>query len=126
LQLNGVVSRVDGQTRGERRIIYETGIWDDSIKKWWKRNAGAPQIARVRNELVVSFMTDEDKLEGRWHRNAAVKIVVSEDGGLTWGSKMTIAEKPAAWAGLLALNDISFLVLCEHENRAEVRQVTFT
>lgn len=68
-------------------------------------------------------MTDEEKLEGQWHRNAYIKIITSDDGGLTWGNKLIVAEKPAAWAGLLALNGTHFLVLCEHDDRAESRQV---
>ena len=68
-------------------------------------------------------MTDEEKLEGMWHRNAYVKIITSDDGGATWGNKLIIAEKPAAWAGLLPLNATNFLVLCEHEDRVEARQV---
>jgi hypothetical protein len=46
-----------------------------------QRNSGAPQIALVGDTLVVSFMTDEDKLEGTWHRNANVKIITSHDKG---------------------------------------------
>lgn len=72
-----------------------------------ERNAGAPQIALVGKTLVVSFMTDE-KLEGMWYRNAYVKIISSADGGVTWGNKLTIADKPVAWAGLLALNESNF------------------
>jgi hypothetical protein len=87
-----------------------------------ERNAGAPQIALVGKTLVVSFMTDE-KLERMWHRNAYVKIISSADGGVTWGNKLTIADKPAAWAGLLALNESNFLVFCEHEDRSEARHV---
>jgi len=68
-------------------------------------------------------MTDEDKLEGMWHRNAGVKIITSADKGKTWGNKLLVAEKPAAWAGLLALNETSFLVLCDHENRSESQQL---
>ena len=88
-----------------------------------ERNAGAPQIALVGNTLVVSFMTDEDKLEGMWHRNGCVKIITSTDKGKTWGNRLLIAERPAAWAALLALNETSFLVLCDHENRSEAQQV---
>jgi len=68
-------------------------------------------------------MTDEEKLEGMWHRNAYVKIITSDDGGLSWGNKLIIAEKPAAWAGLLSLNTTNFLVLCEHDDRIEAQQL---
>jgi hypothetical protein len=76
--------------------------------------------------LVVSFMTDEEKLEGMWHKNAYIKIITSDDGGLTWGNKTIIAEKPAAWAGLLALTANDFLVLCEHEDRVEAQLVALS
>lgn len=88
-----------------------------------ERNAGAPQIALVGKTLVVSFMTDEEKLEGMWHRNACVKIITSADTGLTWDNKLLVAEKPAAWAGLLALNETDFLVFCDHEDRSEAQHV---
>jgi hypothetical protein len=41
-------------------------------------------------------MTDEENLEGMWHRNAYVKIIASADQGVTWGNKLLVAEKPAA------------------------------
>lgn len=68
-------------------------------------------------------MTDEEKLEGMWHRNAYIKIITSDDGGLTWGNKLIIADMPAAWAGLLALNETDFLVLCEHRDKLETQRV---
>jgi hypothetical protein len=86
-----VISRDDGNSWGERKQIYETGKFDDQ-GTWYKRNAGAPQIAMVGKTIVVSFMTDEDKFEGRWHTNAATKIISSNDGGMTWRNKMTTAE----------------------------------
>lgn len=88
-----------------------------------ERNAGAPQIALVGTTLVVSFMTDEEKLEGMWHRNAYVKIITSADKGITWGNKLLIVEKPAAWPGLLALNETSLLVLCDHDDRSEAQLI---
>lgn len=69
-------------------------------------------------------MTDEVKLEGMWHRNAFVKIITSDDGGATWGNNLIIADMPAAWAGLVALNQTDFLVLCEHHSRVEARPVS--
>jgi hypothetical protein len=88
-----------------------------------ERNAGAPQITLVGETLVISFMTDEEKLEGMWHRNAYVKIITSSDKGVTWGNRLLVAEQPAAWAGLLALNETNFLVLCDHEDRSEAQHV---
>jgi len=68
-------------------------------------------------------MTDEEKLEGMWGRNAYVKIIVSSNGGITWKNKLTIAEKPAAWAGILALNNREFLVSYKHNDQVEMRRV---
>jgi len=68
-------------------------------------------------------MTDEEKLEGMWHRNAYMKIIVSSDRGITWKNKLTIAEKPTAWAGILALNNREFLVSHEHNDQVEMRCV---
>lgn len=75
---------------------------------------------------MISFMTDEEKLDGMWHKNAYIKIIISDDGGLTWGNKTIVAEKPAAWAGLLSLDSTKFLVLCEHEERVEAQQLTLS
>lgn len=71
-------------------------------------------------------MTDEERLEGMWHRNAFIKIILSADGGKRWGNKLVVADMPAAWAGLLAVNDTSFLVLCEHEDHVEAQRVTLS
>lgn len=119
-----VTSRDDGKTWGERRMIYDAWYGDEGAPNRLKRNAGAPSIALVGETLVVSFMTDEEKLDGMWHRNAYIKIITSDDGGLTWGNKLIITEKPAAWAGLLALDATNFLVLCEHKERAEAQRVS--
>jgi hypothetical protein len=78
----------------------------------------------VGETLVISFMTDEEKLEGMWHRNAYIKMIISADKGLTWNNKLLIAEKPAAWAGLLALNETDFLVLYDHKDRSEAQHVS--
>jgi len=118
-----VTSRDDGHTWGERRMIYDSWFGDVGAPNRLKRNAGAPAIALVGKTLVVSFMTDEEKLEGMWHRNAYVKIITSDDGGLTWGNKLIVAEMPAAWAGMLALNATNFLVLCVHEDRVQAQQL---
>jgi hypothetical protein len=102
-------------------VCYGQGYPTDS--NTIERNAGAPQIALVCKKLVVSFMTDEEKLEGMWHRNAYLKIITSSDKGVTWGNKLMITAKPAAWAGLLAVNDTDFLVICDYEDSNEARHV---
>jgi len=68
-------------------------------------------------------MTDEDNLEGIWPLNAYVKIITSSDAGVTWDNKLLIAEKPASWAGVLALNETDFLVFCNHDDRNEAQHV---
>jgi hypothetical protein len=73
-------------------------------------NAGAPQIIRVGKKLVASFGTDEDG--GVWP-GGAIKVMVSSDQGKTWADKTTVQKASAYWAGLLALDDESFLVLYE-------------
>ena len=73
-------------------------------------NAGAPQIIRVGTKLIASFGTDEEG--GNWPAGA-IKVMSSSDGGKTWGEKTTVVKQPAFWAGLLALDDSSFLVLYE-------------
>lgn len=73
-------------------------------------NAGAPQILRVGSRLVASFGTDEDG--GAWPQGA-IKIMVSRDGGVTWTDKTTVNGPSSAWAGLVGLDDNSFLVLYE-------------
>lgn len=75
---------------------------------------------------MISFMTDEEILEGTWHRNAFVKVITSDDRGLTWGNKVIVARAPAAWAGLLPLNSTNFLVLCQHEDKVKTQQVTLS
>jgi hypothetical protein len=147
-----VISRDDGITWGERRLIYKSYVWDAQaggyISEFVKtdcidvpflpshhgqqcftdltaieRNSGAPQIALLGRTWVVSFVTDKDKMDGMWHRNAYVKIITSADQGMTWGNKLLIAEKPAAWSGLLALNETNFLVLCDYQDRSEAQRV---
>ena len=68
-------------------------------------------------------MTDEVKLEGMWHKNAYIKIITSHDQGQTWGNNTIVVESPAAWAGLLALDDRNVLVMCEHAEKVEARRV---
>jgi hypothetical protein len=91
----------DGKTwSSERTPVYQpTG-----------HNAGAPQIIRVGTKLIASFGTDEEG--GDWPAGA-IKVMASSDEGKTWDDKTTVVEQPAFWAGLLALDNSSFLVLYE-------------
>ncbi|POS87233.1 hypothetical protein EPUL_002749 [Erysiphe pulchra] len=103
--LSTVTSMDDGATWGNRQVLYRppTG-----------KNAGAPQIARVGNNLIVSFMTDEDNSIGSaasWIDVADAKFIISGDRGASW-SKTTVFKQPARWPGLLVLRDQkSFLYL---------------
>ncbi|KAF2998208.1 hypothetical protein E8E13_004960 [Curvularia kusanoi] len=85
-------------------------------------NAGAPQIIRVGDKLVASFGTDEDG--GVWP-GGAIKIMVSSDQGRTWADKTTVHAASAFWAGLLALDDRSFLVLYEFGGTSYAQKMSF-
>ncbi|PSN72250.1 neuraminidase, partial [Corynespora cassiicola Philippines] len=90
----------DGESWGGRALVYENA----------GGNAGAPQIIRVGDRLVASFGTDEDG--GDWP-TGSLKLVISEDGGQSWADKTTVHGVPSLWAGLLELDDSSFLALYE-------------
>ena len=85
-------------------------------------NAGAPQIIRVGNKLVASFGTDEDG--GVWP-GGAIKVMVSADQGKTWADKTTVHEASAYWAGLVALDDTSVLVLFEFKGINYAQKMSF-
>jgi hypothetical protein len=90
----------DGATWTTRALLYSPS--DAS------RSAGAPQVIRVGSRLVASFTTNEDG--GTWP-SGAMKVMVSTDQGKTWGDKTTVRADPGMWAGVLALDDNSFLAL---------------
>lgn len=85
-------------------------------------NAGAPQIIRVGSRLVASFGTDEDG--GVWP-GGAIKLLISSDQGKTWADKTTVHEASAFWAGLVALDDSSFLVLYETGGTSYAQKMQF-
>ncbi|RKF60839.1 Sialidase superfamily/BNR/Asp-box repeat protein [Erysiphe neolycopersici] len=103
--LSTVTSMDDGATWGNRQVLYKPPTGN---------NAGAPQIARVGNNLIVSFMTEEDNSIGNaasWINVADAKFIISGDRGASW-SKTTVFKQPAMWPGLLVLRDQkSFLYL---------------
>ncbi|KAF2186352.1 glycoside hydrolase family 93 protein [Zopfia rhizophila CBS 207.26] len=101
--IHTISSPDDGQTWGSRNLVYSS----------LGHNAGAPGLIRVGNKLVTSFGTDEDG--GTWP-TGAMKVVVSSDGGRTWGDKTTIHAQPAQWSGMLAIDDRRFLAMYESEN----------
>lgn len=103
----------DGATWGpERTVVYQPGGY----------NAGAPQIIRVGERLVASFGTDEDG--GVWP-GGAIKLMISSDKGKTWVDKTTVHEASAYWAGLVALDDESFLVLYEFGGTSYAQKMSF-
>ncbi|CAO2650172.1 Nn.00g014640.m01.CDS01 [Neocucurbitaria sp. VM-36] len=85
-------------------------------------NAGAPQIIRVGDRLVASFGTDENG--GAWPQGA-IKVMVSRDRGRTWTDRTTVVGPLAAWAGMVGLNDSSFLVLYEAGGTSYAQKMTF-
>ncbi|KAF2737431.1 glycoside hydrolase family 93 protein [Polyplosphaeria fusca] len=86
------------------------------------KSAGAPQIIRVGNRLVASFGTNEGG--GAWPEDGAINLLVSRDNGQSWGDK-TFIDQPAHWAGLLALDDTSFLVLYDKNRICYSQRMTF-
>lgn len=73
-------------------------------------SAGAPQIIRVGKTLVASYGTNEKG--GEWPQGA-MALKVSRDGGKNWTDEMVVHELPAMWAGMIALDDTTFLALYE-------------
>ena len=103
----------DGTTWSpERTVVYQPRGY----------HAGAPQIIRVGEKLVASFATDEDG--GVWP-GGAIKVMVSSDQGKTWADKTTVHEASAYWAGLVALDDKSFLVLYEFGGTSYAQRMSF-
>jgi hypothetical protein len=106
--IHAITSTDDGVTWGDRRVVYASSVAG--------ADQGAPQIAYINGQLVVSFQTNEDTLTtvtGDWD----VKVVVSTDNGVTWGEKTTVLEK-CNWAGELTVDDQHLLVMCGSGNDA--------
>lgn len=74
--VNYVRSPDDGRTWSNRTRLYTPRDYNNS--------AGAPQIIKVGEVLVCSFMTDEDSGLHHWFDGANAKIVISTDKGVTW------------------------------------------
>jgi len=102
--VNTVISQQDGRTWEPTRYTVASNS---------RFNNGAPQIIRVGNTLVASFGTNENG--GVWPQGA-MALMVSRDGGKTWKDKTVVHELPAMWAGLVELDDTSFLALYETDN----------
>lgn len=108
--IHSVISPDDGVTWNTRRLVYKSSV--DGAQN------GAPQVVYVGGTLVASFQSPEDDLTGPF----AVKVVTSSDGGANWNEKTTI-RKPCNWAGELALDNQSLLVLCESSQTSLVQKV---
>ncbi|QKX63957.1 uncharacterized protein TRUGW13939_11129 [Talaromyces rugulosus] len=106
-----VTSSDDGQTWGNRQPVYAPKGF----------NAQAPQVTNVGGTLLCSFQTDED-LSAPDLSTEAGKIVISGDGGATWGNKLTFSPAVSNWGGLLAIDDTSFFALTDHSG-AKVQKV---
>jgi hypothetical protein len=107
--IHSITSTDDGKTWGNRQTVY--------TPKGSGTNAAAPQVINVGGTLVVSFQTNEDTPTGN-----VAKIVTSGDGGVTWGHELTFSPDVSTWAGLMTLDDSSFLGLASH-NGAEAQKV---
>ncbi|KAF5355555.1 hypothetical protein D9758_006309 [Tetrapyrgos nigripes] len=115
--VNSVTSSDDGKTWGNRRRVYTaTGS---------NNNAGAPQIVQVGGNLVVSFMTDEDTSLHQWITGADAKLVVSSDGGATWGNKITVSAVQSNWPGMVDIDSSSLLFMVDH-NGAKAQRVALS
>lgn len=73
--------------------------------------------------LAVVFMTDEDTGLHQWVNGSDVKMVVSADGGRTWGGKVTVGGVQSNWPGVVAVGDGEVLVLYE-SGGSKARRVT--
>lgn len=108
-----VRSTTDGKSwEPTRRPVYSVAAF----------SAGAPQIIRVGSRMVASFGTNEDG--GTWPEGA-MKVMVSTDGGISWNQKTTVHAVPAMWAGMIALDDNSFLALYESGGTSYAQKMTF-
>ncbi|KAM3070282.1 hypothetical protein ACMFMG_010118 [Clarireedia jacksonii] len=127
-KIYSVSSSNGGKKWENRQLIYDPGN---------DKNAGAPQIVRVGNTLAVSFMTDEDRVpydqrtdadKARpWPTVTAAKLIVSNDGGATWGYKTTVFPLEAYWPGLLSLkNENALLLLSSSSGKLESQKVVFS
>ncbi|RDX56566.1 glycoside hydrolase family 93 protein [Lentinus brumalis] len=120
--VKSVVSTDEGATWGQRSPVYAPSAAN--------ANAGAPQlVATTDNNLVVSFMTDEDSSTHNWpNQNVAFKIVTGGPVATgSWGHKTTVTAPQSAWPGLLANPDGSVFACAGHDPEGSVcHTVTFT
>ena len=108
--VQSITSTDDGKTWGNRKTVYTPSSPNTS--------AGAPQIVNAGGTLCVSFQTNEDSSlnapSSAYTTNTAAKLITSGDGGLTWGSKISVGKVLSAWPGLYAQGGTSFLMLFDN------------
>ncbi|KAI0404701.1 Sialidase [Xylaria palmicola] len=112
--LEYVVSYDDGQTWGDRGVVY--------VPRGQNRNAGSPQIAACKGgKLAVVFMTDEDVDEPKWPRNAAIKAVFSDglnNGKAHWSEHpVLVHEAPSHWPGVLCTAEDEVMAVYEQHGK---------
>ena len=108
--VQSVASCDDGVTWSTTRELVYAATGD-------RNNAGSPQIATVVSAaqgdgyntgnpvLVTVFMTDEDTGLHQWVNGSSVKMLLSADGGSTWGGKVLVGGVQSNWPGVLSLGD---------------------
>ncbi|OJJ33539.1 hypothetical protein ASPWEDRAFT_43573 [Aspergillus wentii DTO 134E9] len=112
--ITSITSSDDGKTwSNDRKIVYKGTNGPPS--------ESAPQVVRIGKTLVASFSTWEDDREAGKSKPPNVKIVTSRDQGATWGEK-TLIHKNCHWAGEVAIDDTSLLVMCDYNNGTAIAQ----
>ncbi len=140
--VKSVVSTDEGATWGQRSPVYAPSAANANGQSFRSASirlipltthslaAGAPQlVATTDNNLVVSFMTDEDSSTHNWpNQNVAFKIVTGGPVATgSWGHKTTVTAPQSAWPGLLANPDGSVFACAGHDPEGSVcHTVTFT
>ena len=105
--INAVTSPDDGATwaTSETRVYTASG---------YNNSAGSPQVVAAGGTLVASFMTDEDSPQHNWPMGANTKVLTSTDGGQNWGESMLVGPVQSNWPGMVALDEVSVLVMYEN------------
>ena len=81
------------------------------------------------NNLVVSFMTDEDATTRHWpDTGVSFKIVTGPPVATgSWGHKTQVTDPQSSWPGLFAQSDGSVLGCVGHASEGAIcHKITFT
>lgn len=110
--IDAVFSQNDGISWNSRKRIYTAAN---------KRESGAPAVINVGGKLVVSFMTNEDvdipQVDG-----GQMKVIVSTNGGQSWGGSTVTGDRGSHWPGLLTLGSTEFLALYSQNGKGLISQ----